>query len=534
MTEPVPAAVPPAAAPPAPSPPRPLDAADRPRADGAPADAPRSRRDALRTALGGALAAGSLAARPDSAPPPQLPFTKTIEDRALLALVHRATQGFTVEEWAEARALGYEGYLEKQLAFELIDDSALAPRLASFSSLNMSAFDLAVNFGTDEKLSVPVFELKQAAFLRAIYSKRQLFERMVELWTDHFNVQHQDGPVIFFKTVDDREVIRANALGSFPVMLAASMRSGAMLHYLDNYANVAGTAQENYARELLELHTVGVDGGYTEADVKAVARCLTGWTYHAGGYSYGEFRFDGGAHDEGPKTVLGTPIPPGGGMADGNVVWGLLVDHPGTAHFLARKLASWLLVHEPPPSVVRRVARAYLETGGDVRAMVRAALSRPSMVEAAPWDHPKLRRPFHFATSLARAVGVDVSFALIVTYDLFALGQAPFEWPAPNGYPDTVGAWGSSLLPRWRHASALLDNAFLGATVNEASLLQRMGDPPPSEYAEAIDQLLTGGTLAPRDKQAVQGFVSSFRAPNGQVLREAIALAASSPSYQLY
>ena len=230
-------------------------------------------------------------------------------------LLNRITMGFSLEEHALAQGMGYEGYLEYQLDHLAIDDSALELRLQSLPTLTMTSkqlFDTFVAGGGNQ--AVPVLELEQAATLRAIHSKRQLFERMVEFWSDHFNVDHVDGQVRVLKTADDRDVIRQHALGTFPALLRASAHSGAMLVYLDNYTNVASAPQENYSRELMELHTLSVSGPYTETDVKEVARCLTGWTIWRQNFpNYGDFRFRLQDHDQGAKTVLGVFIPPAGG-----------------------------------------------------------------------------------------------------------------------------------------------------------------------------------------------------------------------------
>lgn len=498
---------------------------------------PSTRRGLLRAGLAGTVAAGLLgqgrARAQGSGPSMGGSIPEQVDP--LLALIHHATQGFSQASYQEAQAMGYAGWLQQQLNPGSIDDSAMDAMLAQFPTLNMTAADLLANYPMQMQ-GIVVNELRRAAILRSLFSKRQLYERMVEFWTDHFNIDQQDGPVRYLKTVDDREVIRAHALGKFPELLSASAHSGAMLHYLDNHTNVKDGPQENYARELMELHTLGSNGGFTEMDVKEVARALTGWThYPVPSPQFGTFLFLGPAHDNGPKQVLGQTIPPFGGEADGDQVLQILAAHPSTADYVARKIARWLLTYDPPERVVLRTKQRYVATGGDIRAMVAEVLSPQSLAEAAPWANPKLRRPFHFAVGVMRATGAQVGNAGFLPEELRRLGQAPFDWPAPNGYPDALGAWGSSVLPRWNFASRLLDNQIPGVQISTPALLSQMGNPVQGQVAQAADVLLTGGGgISPYDRGVVQSFVNTFPFASPKVIREAVALAASSPSYQYY
>ena len=179
----------------------------------------------------------------------------------LLALVNRTTQGFNRLIWEEAQALGYHGFLDKQLHPESIGDAELDAKLAPFGTLNLTSAEIYTAYAGPVLSKIPVKELEQVAALRSIHSNRQLFERTVEFWTDHFSMNHYDGPLRIFKTTDDRDVIRAHGFGTFGDLLRGSAHSPAMLHYLDNHTNVKGAAQENYARELMELHSLGIGGG---------------------------------------------------------------------------------------------------------------------------------------------------------------------------------------------------------------------------------------------------------------------------------
>jgi len=228
-----------------------------------------------------------------------------------------------------------------------------------------------------------------------------------------------------------------------------------MLYYLDNFLNFAADPQENYARELLELHTLGVDGGYTEDDVKEVARCFTGWTIDR---DTGEFRFVPFLHDTGSKTVLGTVIPAGGGISDGDTVLDLLASHPSTASFIAGKLCRRFVADEPPQALVDTVADAFRRSNGDIVTVLRSLFSS---VEFSELRDQKLARPMEFVGGLVRALGTGAasgedSVRLYVAL-LGILGQLPFYWVPPNGYPDVAAYWGSTsgFLNRWRVALAL-------------------------------------------------------------------------------
>ena len=450
-------------------------------------------------------------------------------------LVHHATMGFSVVEYFDALTLGWQGYLEKQLAYELIDDSELDAVLPLLPTLQLTPSQLLTQY-PDEAVEQVVVELQLAGLLRPIYSKRQLYERMVAFWTDHFNVSQLDDLCLWFKTDDDREVVREHALRKFPDMLRASARSSAMSWYLDNYANFDGAPQENYARELMELHTLGVDGPYTEADIKEVARCFTGWTldgiYTAG--PVGEFVFVPELHDDGPKTVLGVDIPSGGGMSDGETVLNILASHPQTAVFVSTKMCRWLLGYEPPQSLVIDVTNIYLQTGGDIRSMVRAILD-PNVVAAIPLEErTKLRQPLHFAISLLRAGFFSSQDLLQITFATQALGQTPYWWPSPDGPPDSLAKWGPSVLPRWDFASRLFGGQLPGNAPDVGILQFLMQFAPAGTMASRINWVLTGGLLSPVDEAGVQAFLDALPALSEAAIAEAFALAASSPSYQFF
>ncbi len=502
------------------------------------------RRSLLTGGLGALAAGGSVglaagepprvrprhAQRPRVVGPSRNPRTKY--DPLILKLLKRATFGFSGETYDQAAALGYEGFLEWQLGHLSIDDSELDARLAPYDTLTMTSEQIVATY--PNMAGVPVGQLTEAAILRAVYSKRQLFERMVEFWTDHFNIDILDGVCKYLKTADDRDVIRQYAMTSFPELLNASAHSAAMLFYLDNYTNVVGHAQENYARELMELHTLGVDGGYTQADVEEVARCLTGWTFAGPNHptlDYGTFLFLPGQHDNGAKVVLGTNIPSGGGVNDGLTVLSLLANHPNTAGFISRKLCVRFLGYDPPDDIVETVKDTYLATGGDIKEMLRVILQQPVLTYLST---PKFKRPFHLAVSMLRAADAELTSARFVGAEIQIMGQLPFYWSPPDGYPDKLESWATSVLPRWDFASLFFDSQIPGALVNPTALLNSEGGSAPGEQAAAVDRILTGGALSDDEVTAMQDFYDTAPPPTGSVVRDLFGLGASMPGFQWY
>ncbi|MFO0982861.1 MAG: DUF1800 domain-containing protein [Planctomycetota bacterium] len=452
----------------------------------------------------------------------------------ILFLVNHITPGFSQPTYQTAKQLGYLPFLEWQLAPEAISDAPVDQFLTQFASLPMSHQELYEQYTQNGLDSVPYYELKAATVYRAAFSARQLFERMVEFWSNHFSIYHDKVGLKAIKTVDDREVIRQHALGKFPDMLVASAHSGAMLVYLDNYLNVVGSPNENYARELLELHTLGVHGGYTEADVKEVARCLTGWTIQ-GAPSLGAFAYDDSQHDQGSKTVLGQVIPPNGGQQDGETVLQMLALHPSTAAFVARKLCRWLLAYEPDAHLVARVAAMYLSTGGDIKAMIRVIMDPWHIRSADVFDQVKFRTPYHFVITLLRATQAEVTDLSGLLSALQALNHYPFGWVSPDGYPDQLAAWTSSLLPRWSFASDLMNKQIHGTTVKWAKIQELLGDVPDDQLGEAVNRILAGGAMARGDVFELQAYIDYFPPPRlWPAMRQVLAVAASCASHQYY
>jgi uncharacterized protein (DUF1800 family) len=398
--------------------------------------------------------------------------------------LNRLTFGPAPGDYARVKMLGVDAFLEEQLAPEKLDDALCDRALARFAEAWWEP--VGEHYEEDDEALPPV--LRRATLLRAVFSRRQLFEVMCEFWSDHFNIDPGKGDARFTKLADDAQVIRRHALGHFRDLLRASALSPAMLWYLDGRANVRRNPDEkpneNYARELLELHTLGVHGGYTQQDVMEVARCLTGWTVHAkkdDGFSgqllspfkdRGQPLFRPEAHDDGPKRVLGHEIPAGLGRGDLDRVLDLVATHPGTARHLATKLCLRFIADDPPEPAIAAVAGAFSASGGDIRATLRALFATPEFAAAAG---VKFKRPFHFVVSALRATAAEVRHEAALLRYLEKMGQAPFRYPTPDGYPLAAAAWHGTLLWRWKFALALARGELPGVRLEAAALTRALG-----------------------------------------------------------
>ena len=443
-------------------------------------------------------------------------------------LLQRATMGWTLAEQAAIAELGIDGWLERQLDYQSIDDSFLEDILSDvFPSLAMSPAQVHATY-MDNPFR-PVLELILAEMFRAIYSPRQLFERMVVFWSDHFSIDIFSDLGNFLKPTDDREVVRRFALATFPEMLLASAHSPAMLSYLTNDSNLKGHANENYARELMELHTLGVDNGYTETDVKEVARCFTGWTFYRhedAGEQLGRFAFWAAQHDDGPKTVLGQTLAAGGGVSDAEQVLEILGKSPRTATFISRKMLRYLWGYEPNQRDVKAVARVYRRTGGNVPAMLRKIFTTKRLDNATP----KLKRPFHLMVSTVRALGGSVDDVGDLLEYLLVAGHLPFHWEPPNGYPDRIDYWSGFILARWNFAADGIAGRRPAIAV-DPDLLNTSRSP--RRAIATIDERLLNRTMSSTTRVALKAYLEA-EGVSKKSLGEVIGLAVSAPEFQYY
>jgi uncharacterized protein (DUF1800 family) len=354
------------------------------------------------------------------------------------------------------------------------EDPELRRSLARLGSLGQPLGELY-----EWRPEVLLRELSSAALLRAVGSRWQLREVMVEFWSDHLNIDASKGECAWLKAADDREVIRRHALGRFRDLIAASALSPAMLWYLDGRTNRRATASErpneNYARELLELHTLGADGGYTQTDVMEAARCLTGWTVRdRHRFKKGRVELDPSLHDDREKHVLGQRIPAGGGARDLEALIDVATSHPATARHVATKLCRRFTSDAPPASSVDAVAAAFRTSGGDIPTTLRA-LFRTDAFRAPETRRSKLKRPFHFVVSALRTTGARTDGGAQLLDALRSMGQSPFQFPTPDGAPDVAEAWTGTLLWRWRLAMSLADGTIPRTSVDLAALVSRAG-----------------------------------------------------------
>ncbi|MSR43136.1 MAG: DUF1800 domain-containing protein [Pedosphaera sp.] len=457
-----------------------------------------SRRKFLQAGSAAALAATAGCNR---APSDLLPFLKPASpdspfqppQSAAIDLVshciNRLSFGARPGDYSRVRKLGateaeaVAAYIEEQL-----DPDRIPDKLARWAVRRCETLDGSVGELFEYKERLLLEELTRGALLRAVFSERQLFEVMVQFWTDHFNIAPSKGDCRWLKTADDRDVIRRHAFGHFPAMLRASALSPAMLWYLDGRANRRRNADEkpneNYARELLELHTLGVHGGYSQQDVMEVARCLTGWTVRGtkeSKFRLGKVEFNPHLHDKEAKTVLDQHIPAippnlsreeqerlGSGELD--LVLDIIALHPATAKYLATKLCRRFIAEEAPAAAVAAVAEAFLKSSGNLRDTLRALFATPEFLAARGG---KFKRPFHFITSALRATGAETDARRPLTEFLDRMGHAPFQYPTPDGYPEEAAPWMGTLLWRWNFAVAFGENKIKGTKLDTKALKLR-------------------------------------------------------------
>jgi len=447
---------------------------------------------------------GSAASRPDD------PATIT-------HVLNRLTFGPRPGDVERVRQVGLAAWLDQQLHPANIEDHAAEARLPQLQDPPDS---------TDAKeqrrfARRQIVTLASDKILRASYSERQLQEVLVDFWFNHFNVYAAKGRTAQYLPAYESEVIRPHVFDRFRDLLEATAKSPAMLFYLDNWlsadpdaaerlqemqqqrrgfrrngrfaappkpqqqaANTKGAKKtrglnENYGRELMELHTLGVDGGYTQQDVIAVARAFTGWTIDRDG----NFRFVPALHDNGTKVVLGHTITSGGGINDGEKVLDILASHPSTAHHIAFELAQRLVADDPPPALVDRAAARFRETNGDLREVVRTIVTSPEFLAPAAGD-AKFKTPFELVVSAVRTTGADVSDGRPFVQVLQQLGQPLYMCQPPTGYRDTADAWVSAggLVSRMNFATRLASAGMPGVTLPpdvapSSELALRLGSP---------------------------------------------------------
>jgi len=431
-----------------------------------------------------------------------------------------------------------------------------------------------------------LFDLSGAKLQRAVYSDRQLQEVMADFWFNHFNVFFGKNLDRYLVGAYEREAIRPRVFGRFRDLLGATAHHPAMLVYLDNARSTVADSMrrfspaqggglrgmgargrlggglarggsggrmpgdsaaparrqrptglnENYARELMELHTLGVDGGYTQHDVVEVARALTGWTVDRGrgeGEAEPRFIFRPALHDFGPKTILGHDFPAGRGQDEGEAVLDLLARSPATAHHVARKLAERFVADDPPPALVERLAETFLRTDGDLAAVTRALFTAPEFYDAR-YRAAKVKTPLEFVASALRATGADVGPSRGLLMALRQLGQVPYLSSAPTGYPAASAEWTNSgaMLNRMNLALALAAGRVDGVSVDEARFQPALGAPDTRTRVAALARTLMPAGGDPRLLATVAGDVERQQGDGRAAAARALGLLLGSPDFQ--
>jgi uncharacterized protein (DUF1800 family) len=450
--------------------------------------------------------------------------------------------GFGPDEWSRKRIrkLGVEAYIEEQLQPQRLDDSALELQLRSrYQSLSKSLAQLRATYrllAPQPTASDVRREISRAKLLRAVHSKRQLEQVLVDFWYDHFNVDARREIGEWAVVPYERDVIRPHVLGRFEDLLAGVARHPAMLEYLDNAQNfregfVRGRFSygviENYARELLELHTIGPEAGQTLSDIHDTALAFTGWTVAEDliGQDGRGFEFVPDGHDRSAKRILRLSLPSGGGMSDGSTLLRYLARHPATAVHVSTKLCRLFVAERPTGCEVAAAAR-YLATDGDLREVVRTILGSQAFRDPRHF-RGKIKDPFRAMVSVARATGIsdDDDYAHVMSLEAMRMGQELYGAPAPDGWPDDSSAWlgEGNFLRRFNLAFSA------GSGVWSFRGPAPVGTTDPERMARALgDRLLLGG-LGSRTHAELVRFLGQL--DEYQRLKEGTALVLSGPEF---
>ena len=493
----------------------------------------------------------------------KLPITELSEDEAILHALNRLGYGPRPGDLERVKQMGLENWIERQLHPEKLDEPILQARLSRLPAASLNSQALLAEYpqpdAAAKRLGITVDEyrkqmdaeahppqgvrpkpsklpqealnqLQQAKTLRAIYSERQLQEQLTDFWFNHFNVFANKDLDLWLLASYENDVIRSHVFGRFRDLLEASAKSPAMLFYLDNYLSADPQAakrlrshpeklrgrqyaslppvgnrglNENYGRELMELHTLGVDASYTQQDVIEVARCFTGWTIR-NARTKPEFAFDDRVHDPRPKNVLGKKIH-AGGIRGGEQVLDLLARDPHTAHHLALELAQHFVSDNPPAALVDRMAVAFRKTGGDLREVMRAMVYSPEFWSRSAY-RAKIKTPFELVVSTTRALGTDVDTALPLVNWITRIGEPLYQCLPPTGYSDKASAWvnAGALLNRLNFALALAGNHVAGSEVQIAPLLGAEAETDPYQALERAVNLFLAGQMSATTRSTLE------------------------------
>lgn len=518
--------------------------------------------------------------------PLALPDTGWSEEKRALHALRRLTYGPSPQDWQEVRRLGVAQWIAFQLYPENLPEGTMPSRLEALPTLGLSTEELiarypplrqqarelgfpletredrrelAMMLGPDALPRRVSGDLMAQKLIRAAESPHQLQEVLVDFWFNHFNVSAEKGPVRWMVTSYERDAIRPHIFGRFRDLLEATARHPAMLFYLDNWTSVrdgfepprrrfgmapafrknARGLNENYARELLELHTLGVDGGYSQEDVREVARLFTGWSLTRPRVAPA-FVFRADAHDSGEKTVLGHAFPAGGGEQEGERVLDMLARHPSTARFISTKLARKFVSDEPPAALVDRLAKVFLDTDGDLRAVYTALFTAPEFWSDTAWS-TKTKTPLELVASSIRALGGTTNGGPPLARAVERMGEPLYRAPAPTGFPEHAAPWvnAGALVVRLNFALALAADRVRGTDVDVMALVPH---PAPADAGALVDALALRLLYEPLSPQTRTTLLAALepgedeRMSDGEVrpvdVRRAVGLLLGSPEFQ--
>ena len=528
------------------------------------------------------LAVSACGPSPATKPSPAVGPRDLTRNQQAEHVLNRLAFGARPGETDRVRATGVDRWIEQQLHPETVSDSTLDLVMRALPAWTASARALADSFpqqdifirslrrqrgladnaplqlkGDDsaafklinDHANQAYNQFQAARVVRAQLSERQLLEVMTDFWENHFSVFAGKMPTRFALLEYDRDVIRAHAFGRFRDLLGAVAHSPAMLWYLDNYQSVADSLHltlpeyrqlektgkrpvnhrrnglnENYARELLELHTLGVDGGYTQHDVIEVARALTGWGLDVPREG-GAFLFREGAHDAEAKTVLGHTLVAGRGVEDGGDVLDIVARHPSTAQYIARKLARRFVSDTPSEALVRRAADVFRRTDGDIREVLRTIVTGPEFYSRAAY-HAKVKSPFELVVSARRLINASPDTSPRSVQVIARLGEPLFGHLAPNGWPETGDQWinAGSLLDRINFGVQAGGGKLPYAPIEQWPPWALLSTMPFERQMDEVVARILGGEVSAETRQ-------SMMTSRGQ-LRDLLGLALGSPEFQ--
>ena len=562
----------------------------------------------------GQSAAVHLVSAPEPATPASPMHRPLTDEQRIIHVLNRLAYGPRPGDVERVRKMGLRAWIDRQLHPEQVRDDSVEQALTAYPTLVMSTpqliraypqpsreakKDVRAGQMTKQELieAYPpakspfriISEMQAAKITRAVLSERQLQEVMVDFWFNHFNVLGSKGVVKWMLPSYERDAIRPHVLGHFRDMVLATAHHPAMLFYLDNRLSIRADVMkksggqkgkkmglnENYARELMELHTLGVDGGYTQQDVVEVARAFTGWTVTTvkAGKS---FIFKSAEHDPGEKRVLGQVIPAGGGEEDGLRVIDILARHPSTARFISTKLVRRFVSDDPPPSLVERATNTFRATDGDIRAVLATIFSSPEFFSEEAY-RAKIKAPLEVVASAARALGADLAppttasskremerldmdpisdkrkaqlggllqgGGISMARQVAILGEPLYQSQPPTGYADAAEAWVNTgaLLHRMNFALALAHNQLPGVRVSLDQLLAGADRREPARVLDRLTDVVLHGQVTPETRAvliaqlgnpAITRTTSNNRGgPEGTDIEKLTALVLGSPEFQ--